>query len=188
MKQISIIILIAIILNSCATIQFSMQQYSVEVTTIGESEINNKKIKTLLFDPIEKIPIDTNNLEMYQFKKMIDKILVSIGFEIAAEDDFDFDEVIIATVQIYVNGFDIYGNITYIRAITLESTDAKYFAATKNFKNIWFTKITSIGTSKDLNAVIPAILLSAKDYIAKETRGTKKYKIPITYETSLLYE
>lgn len=188
MKRITISIVLAILLNSCITFQPTMQEYFVEVTTIGESEIVNKKIKTLLFDPIAKKPIDANNLEMYQYKHMIDRVLTSIGFNIVPEDEYDIDEIIIATVQIHLNGFDRNGNIMYLRGITLESTDAKYFSATSSFRNIWYTKITSIGSSDELIDVIPAILLSARSYIAKETRGVKKYKIPINYDTSFLYE
>ena len=58
---------------------------------------------------------------------------------------------------------------TYTRILSMEGVDLIAYRETKNTKQVWKTKVASIGSSSDLRKVIPAMLIAAYSHIATST-------------------
>lgn len=60
---------------------------------------------------------------------------------------------------------------SYIRHLTIEGANYKHYKQTNKIKNFWKVTAKSEGSSDDLNKVIPALALSAKYLIGKDSNG-----------------
>ncbi len=67
---------------------------------------------------------------------------------------------------------------TYTRIVSLEAMDVATYRATKELQQVWKTKIASTGSSGDLRAVYPFMLVAAAPHIGTNTGSivTKEIK------------
>lgn len=60
---------------------------------------------------------------------------------------------------------------SYVRHLTIEGANYKHYKQTNKIKNYWKVTAKSEGRSDDLNKIIPAMALSAKYLIGKDSNG-----------------
>jgi hypothetical protein len=59
--------------------------------------------------------------------------------------------------------------VLYTRYLSLNGIDVEHYKLTNEIKDLWHTKITSVGESGDLRKIFPILLGAAKEHIASNT-------------------